>query len=51
MLNNFGGAYTLKNIDDESYQELQLIQICLLASAKAQEFANKKNTFYSKDFN
>lgn len=49
MLNNFGGAYTLKNIDEESYQELQLLQICLNASAKAQEFSDKKNTFYSKE--
>lgn len=50
MLNNFGSAYTLKNIDDESYTELQLLQICLNATAKAQEFAGKKNTFYSKEF-
>lgn len=50
MLNNFGGAYTMKSIDEEPYVELQLLQVCLNASSKAMENTNKKNTFYSKDF-
>ena len=49
MLNNFGAAYTLKSIDDEPYQELMYLQLCLNASSKAQEFAGKKNTMVSKD--
>lgn len=47
MLNNFGGAYTLKNIEEESYQELQYIQVCLSASEKT---TAEKNTFHSKEF-
>ena len=49
MLNNFGAAYTLKSIDDEPYQEMMYLQLCLNASAKAQEFSGKKNTMVSKD--
>ena len=51
MLNNFGGAYTLKNIDEEPYIEMQLLQVCLSATQKAQEFANKKSMYHSKEFN
>lgn len=50
MLNNFGGAYTLKNIDEEPFLELEMLQICLSASNKAQEFENRKNTIHSKVF-
>ena len=50
MLNNFGAAYTMKSIDEESYIELQMLQICLNASNKAQEFAGKRNTIHSKEF-
>ena len=50
MLNNFGAAYTLKMIDEENYIELQLLPVCLNASAKAQEWAGKKNTFHSREF-
>lgn len=49
MLNNFGAAYTLKNIDEEPYQEMIYLQLCLNASSKASEFAGKKNTMVSKD--
>lgn len=48
MLNNFGAAYTLKSIDEEPYQELIYLQVCLNASGKAQEFAGKKNIMVSK---
>jgi len=51
MLNNFGGAYTLKTIDEEPYIEMQLLQVCLSATQKAQEFANKKSMYHSKEFN
>ena len=50
MLNNFGGAYTLKNIDEESYQELMYLQLCLNATNKAHEMAGKKNMIYSGEF-
>ena len=50
MLNNFGAAYTLKNIDEEPFLELQMLQLCLSASNKAQEFADKKNTVHSGEF-
>jgi hypothetical protein len=50
MIKNFGAAYTLKNIDDEPYVELQLMQICLNAVNKAEEMANKKATYQSKEF-
>ena len=50
-MKNFGGAYTMKNIENESYVELQLLQICLNAVNKAEEMATKKKTFYSRDFN
>ena len=49
MLNNFGGAYTLKNIDDESYQELMYIQVCLAASESTQNTKGGQ-TFTSKEF-
>ena len=49
MLNNFGAAYTLKNIDEESYQEMMYLQVCLNASSKAQENANRKAQYISKD--
>ena len=51
MIKNFGAAYTLKNIDEESYVDLQLMQVCLNAVNKAEEMATKKKTFYSRDFN
>ena len=49
-MKNFGGAYTMKNIENESYVELQLLQICLNAVNKAEEMANKKATYQSKEF-
>lgn len=39
----------MKLIDDESYLDIQMLQICLSASNTAEKFASKKNTFYSKD--
>ena len=50
LLNNFGAAYTLKSIDEESYQEIMYLQLCLNASGKAQEMANRKATYVSKEF-
>ena len=49
-MKNFGGAYTMKNIENESYVELQLLQICLNAVNKAEENATKKATYQSKEF-
>lgn len=49
MLNNFGGAYTLSSIDNESYQQLQYIQVCLSASEQAQKTPSK-DTIFSKEF-
>ena len=49
LLNNFGASYTLKNIDEENYLELQLLQLCLSSTAKAQEWANKR-AYHSKEF-
>lgn len=49
MLNNFGGAYTLKNIEEESYQEIMYIQICLSAS-ESPPAAKGSRTFASKEF-
>ena len=49
MLNNFGGAYTLKSIDEEPYQEMMYLQVCLNASNKAQENASNKTQYISKD--
>ena len=40
----------MKNIENESYVELQLLQICLNAVNKAEEMANKKATYQSKEF-
>ena len=50
MLNNFGAAYTLKNIDEEPYQEMMYLQLCLNATGKAQEMASRKSTYVSKEF-
>ena len=52
LLNNFGASYTLKNIDEEPYQEIQLLQICLNTMNKAQEWNNKKdsNTKYMANY-
>ena len=52
LLNNFGSAYTMKLIDEENYLELQLLQVCLNASNKAQEWAGKKdsNTKYMASY-
>lgn len=52
MLNNFGAAYTMKTIDDESFLEIQMLQICLNASNKVQEMNMKKdpNTKYMASF-
>jgi hypothetical protein len=49
MLNNFGGAYTLTTIDEESFIEIQLMQHCLVAQEKRQEMQSRKDTFYSKE--
>ena len=49
MLNNFGAAYTLKSIDEEPYQEMMYLQVCLNASNKAQEMAMNKAQYISKD--
>ena len=49
MLNNFGAAYTLKSIDEEPYIELQYLQVCLNATANAQENARNKAQYISKD--
>ena len=51
MLKNFGGAYTLSNINDESYIEIQMLQLCLSSSEKAHEFASKKgNSKHYQEF-
>lgn len=50
MLNNFGGAYTMKNIDDEPYVEMLYLQTCLDASRKAEENAHRKAGYVSKEF-
>ena len=44
MLNNFGSAYTMKNLDDESYLDLQYLQVCLNAQVTYQEMQSKKVT-------
>ena len=49
MLNNFGGAYTLTTIDEESFIEIQLMQHCLVAQEKRQEMQSRKDAFYSKE--
>ena len=49
LLNNFGASYTLRNIDEENYIELQMLQLCLVSSAKAQEWAGKR-AYHSKEF-
>ena len=49
MINNFGGAFTMKSLEEETYQELQYMQVCLSASHKAQELADRKNTMISRD--
>ena len=49
-MKNFGAAYTLKNIDEEPYIELQLMQVCLNASNKAEEMASRKTTYRSREF-
>ena len=49
MLNNFGASYTLKNIDDEPYLEMIMLQLCLNYSAKAIDNNKTKQNFYSKE--
>jgi len=49
MLNNFGGAYTLSNLDMESFYDIQCMQICLKAVSTAEQMASRKNTMHSKE--
>ena len=49
MLNNFGASYTMKNLDDESFLDLQYLQICLSAQSKFQENESRKTQFVGRD--
>jgi hypothetical protein len=49
MINNFGGNYSMSNLDDESFIDLQYLQICLSAQAKYQEMQSRKATYVSRD--
>lgn len=49
MINNFGANYSMRNLDDENYIDLQYLQICLNAQADYQKRQGEKNTFYSKE--
>lgn len=49
MMNNFGANYSMSNLDDENFIDLQYLQICLNAQAQYQENQNRKATYYSKE--
>ena len=49
MINNFGANYSMKNLDDEDFLDIQYLQICLNAQAKYQENEHRKSSYYSKE--
>ena len=49
ILSEYGSAYTLRNLEDESYLELMYMQICMGAQAKAIDMRSKKAQFYSRE--
>ena len=49
MINNFGGNYSMRNLDEENFIDLQYLQICLNAQAKYQENQQRKATHYAKE--
>ena len=49
MINNFGGNYSMSNLDEENYLDLIYLQICLNAQAKYQENESRKATYHSKE--
>lgn len=49
ILSEYGSAYTLSNLEDESYLELTYSQICMAAQNRALKMKQSKADFYSKE--
>lgn len=49
MINNFGANYSMKNLEDESFLDLQYLQICISAQNKFQEMQNKRAQYVSRE--
>jgi hypothetical protein len=48
ILSKFGSAYTFDNIDSESYENIQLMLLCMKYENRAIEGMNNKAQFYQE---
>ena len=44
-----GGAYTFASLDNESYENIQLMSLCMQYEGVAGEMASRKTQFYQGD--
>lgn len=49
ILNKFGSSYTWQSLDNVDFLDIQYMQLCMSAENKAQEMANMKADFVSKE--
>ena len=49
ILNNLGSAYTFSSLDNESFLNIQYMQICMDAEGRAMKRQTDKNMFVAKD--
>ena len=50
ILKNFGSAFTWSSLDDEPYENIQLMTLCMNYENKAIEMAQSKAQFIQGDF-
>ena len=49
LLSKFGSAYTFDSIDDESFENIQLMLLCMNYENKAVEMAHNKAQFIQEN--
>ena len=51
ILSKFGSAYTFESLDNEPYENIQLMLLCMNYENKAVETQSNRERFYQGDFN
>ena len=46
LIKNLGGGYTFSSLDEETFENIQLMNMCMNYEAKALESEQRKSDFY-----